>query len=245
MDQNKTTNRNVRNGITWVQRPDISFSFEIETGKMSHLLPKSIVPFEVSPGISIMALTVTKFQHRELSRFGTFVTANWTVLVLQEDIDSIPAGDFNMFVMNVCSSYKPYVDYASEVDLLPIYHKPSLEIDCDNIPGLLDVKDKDGPICQLHTSLDGNDRYEKKIIWGRSIILKNGNVYVQPWKHEGYSIMYNYQKAKKIGTIFNHPDFFKGLDMDDIGDNCRMQFFADPKKESYITYYEPLLVRKV
>lgn len=230
--------RQMSNPVEWAFDFDLCFMLEVETKSIAHYLPRGIYPSEARPGISLLTFSIHRFPEGAVGgKMPGIVEATVGVLVQPNLSIAMPLPRFAVYVIYVTSSCQEFMQYANEVDKMPVYEAKNLKCVISEDFSVF-VSDDRGPMFELRNTIeDISFRYSEMM--GQGLTYANGeNLYCTPFKWTG-DLCEHQDRSKNFGKVYNHPSL-KGIIINEEEQNCYMQMFTPLDDEGVLTYWSPI-----
>ncbi len=236
--------------INWQLGYSLTFCFEIDVSEIKKIIPRSLIPLEVRPGVGILEIAISKFPDGNLGCLPAFNEVSWCIFVHQNLRKRAPNGTkraafISAYMLGVAGDNDGFLKHAYLIDKMPIYICKNLVIENTGMKdGNHDalVYDDRGKIANLKWTYPNfpTNRFEKKDYFIQVYIGHEGNLYYLSVLATGK--IFIHQKTENAGKLYPHP-IFRGLDLSKVSSYCNSQFVAiDFKRYAFYTpeYLSPL-----
>lgn len=224
--------------IDWAFDYDISFLFEVPTQTITSLLPRLVHPYEIRPGVSLLAFGFHQFEPGNLEgALPKFTEANCGILVQPRLSAGMPPPRFAIYVLYISSSEKGFVKHAASVDKMPVYEASNLQWTISADGQRVEVWDDLGPMFNLQNT-QPDPVYTAGDFYAQIFSMPTGDhLYHTQIRWQGI-LSENQHKGRGFGKVYNHPSL-KGLEIDEDNQVCYMQMFTAAKAPGNLTFWTP------
>lgn len=236
--------------INWNLGSSLTFFFEIDISVIKKIIPSTINPLEVRPGIGLFEIGISKFPSGNLDCLPAFNEVSLGVFVHQNLRKKSPAGMkrpafMSVYMLTIAGDNDGFLKHTYLIDKMPIYICKNLVIDNTGIKdGNYDVLvyDDHGKIADLKWTYPNfpTNQFEKKDYSIQIYLGNQGSLYYLALLASGN--IFIHQKTENAGKLYPHP-IFRGLDLSKVSSYCNSQFVAiDFKRYAFYTpeYLSPL-----
>ena len=209
--------------VEWNITHHVMLALEIATAEAEALLPDSVTPVEVRPGVALMHLAALRFAPDNVGP-GSAPFGEVAMMVLVEPNLNLqmPNPRLAMHVLRVRSESEGFVNHRERKTLFtPTQLQSDLVVAFAEDGMSVALSDGHGPIAEMKNS-HPNPRLRPREMWGQHFNHTQGIVYGGPWHWEG--MLFEHQRRKDWGQLHPHP-LFEGINTDRVR-ACYRGFFA-------------------
>ena len=240
-------NKILQNPIAWYADFELYYMAEIDINSLTALLPATIRPIEIRPGIGIVGWGLTRFvdgnivskdkEFSELS-FSAFVQGDLTLLG-----GEIPKN--TCFPFNISSDSNEFLDYANGVDNMPVYRTKGFKLDIDYKSYHVSCYDNDGSIFELKLNFIPEPSYfSNKTFEDQIFTTKDKDIYCANVLWKGKIFETQDRDLIKHCKIYDHP-FYKGIDVNNAIKSSYLLMLSPARNRHKIIFHEPFKIRTI
>ena len=221
------------NLIIWEFDYAMTTFYEVDTDKITSLLPKQLSPMEIVPGVSLLNITAFNFPEGGLGHLPNFQELIAAIVVAPDLSKGVPK--FAMYVFSLGSTSQEHLDHSADYYKLPSYNK----LDYGKINreiNEVDFGDSDGSILTMNNCCDTIGDYLGHERYFQAFVSKGDDVYIADLYLQ--AALFEHQDQGEVGAINNHP-FLKGLELFDEEQVPYLQMVLEPGSKGKQFYYKP------
>ena len=221
------------NLIIWEFDYAMTTFYEVDTDKITSLLPRQLSPMEIVPGVSLLNITAFNFPEGGLGHLPNFQELIAAIVVAPDLSRGVPK--FAMYVFSLGSTNQEHLDHSADYYKLPSYDK--LEYGkISHKKNEADFGDNDGSILTMNNCCDTIGDYLDHERYFQAFVSKGSDVYIADLYLQ--AALFEHQDHGEVGTINNHP-FLKGLELFDEEKVPYLQMVLEPGTKGKQFYYKP------
>lgn len=221
------------NLIIWEFDYAMTTFYEVDTDKISSLLPKELSPMEIVPGVSLLNITAFNFPKGGLGHLPKFQELIAAIVVAPDLSRGVPK--FAMYVFSLGSTSQEHLDHSADYYKLPSYNKLEYgKISHDK--NELEFGDSDGSILMMNNCCNDIGDYLGHERYFQAFVSKDNDVYIADLYLK--AALFEHQEQGDAGIIHNHP-FLKGLELFDEETVPYLQMLLEPRTKGKQFYYKP------
>lgn len=209
--------------IPWYCTYNLDYLFELDITQLQSVLPQHIHAVEVRPGVGLLSMGYLLFDPGNVGIMPGFSELSCCVVV-HSDLSVSPQARFGLYVINITSDSELFLDWAYEIDKIPVYRPQGIRFETDREKGIGIVKDSTGIICELRSCFAGPPpSFHDDLVIVHMFTKVNGVLYrtLVKW----FGLKFEHQKIGDGGRLYNHP-FFGGLDVESSDGTCYLQLLT-------------------
>ena len=221
------------NLIIWEFDYAMTTFYEVDTDKITSLLPRQLSPMEIVPGVSLLNITAFNFPEGGLGHLPNFQELIAAIVVAPDLSRGVPK--FAMYVFSLGSTNQEHLDHSADYYKLPSYDKLEYgKISYEKNEA--DFGDNDGSILAMNNCCDTIGDYLDHERYFQAFVSKGSDVYIADLYLQ--AALFEHQDHGEVGTINNHP-FLKGLELFDEEKVPYLQMVLEPGTKGKQFYYKP------
>lgn len=227
-----TTTNNPKGTLLWEYNFALCTFFEIETEAIEHLVPKTLTPVEVVPGLSLFSLIAFNFPAGALGTLPEFQELILSLIVTPDLSRGVPKSA--MYIVSLGSTCQEHLDHCISYYKLPVYGRftrATIEHETHTVK----YENDDGPILTMK-NIHPNPKFSDGELYFQSFVKDAGDTYVSDIVMKGN--LFEHQQAGKAGRLWPHP-FFRGIDPDEAELVTFLQMLNEPGSLGQQSYPQP------
>lgn len=220
--------------VSWNADFNMEFSFEVGLRSVEALLPHGLAAVEVLPGTALIGLGYLRFPAG--NPVGDPVQELALVIQVYPDMSDRRVARAGYYVVNIAADRESFLDWANEVDRMPVHRTSGLRFDADPERWIVTVSDDHGPICTLANS-------HPRPTW------KPGQAFFQAFTSKDgvrmrglvswSGVRCEHQKKSPESRLHPHP-FYRGIDVSSARPHLQMITPAGSRVEQRFYAPQPL-----
>lgn len=217
--------------VSWNADFNMEFSFEVGLRSVEALLPSGLVAVEALPGCALIGVGYLRFPAGNPVRDPVQELA--LVIQVYPDMSERRVARAGYYVVNIAADRESFLDWADEVDRMPVYRASGLCFGVDPERWIITVADDHGPICTL-ASDHPKPVFKPGQAFFQAFTAKDG---IRARALVSWSgTRCESQRRSPQSRLHPHP-FYRGIDVS--GARPHMQIFTPPGSRVEQRFYVP------
>jgi hypothetical protein len=207
--------------VPWNADFNMEFSFEVDLRAAEAVLPRGLAAVEALPGRALLGVGYLRFPPG--NPIGDeLVHELATVVQVYPDMRDRRIARAGYYVVNIASTSGRFLDWANEVDRMPVHRSSGVRFDAEPERWRVAVADDDGPICTLANS-HPQPSFKAGQAFFQAFTLQDGVCKrgLVSWS----GVRCEHQRRSVESRLHPHP-FFRGIDVSSA--RPHMQIFTRP-----------------
>lgn len=197
----------------------LNYMYEVDTARISPLLPAPLSPKEPRPGRSLVNVGYMKFDATQIGGLADTIELTLSIIINPDLSLDMPLPRMSVYDFRIASNCPVFLAHEDEYQKLKGMHLPGLSRRLE-APGHLDVWDDEGPIFALRNP-NPAPIYKYEYATGQYVSDHPSGLHQGVFSWEGVGC--EQQADGDCGRLFPHR-FYQEIDVSWIGD-CFLQMF--------------------
>lgn len=240
------TNQQQDASVIWYSDYECYFMFEVSISQLTPLLPKSIIPTEVRPGVGLIGMGFISFNDDNI------VTPNFREIslsaVVQNDLslidDSLPK--FALFPISITSNSHDFLNQAKSTDYMPSMFLSNVEINLRKNKASGFFQHQSNTILDFKLTALPEERFfsDAEDLF-QVFTINDEYIYVANVAWSGK--IYETQKKSIFESLAleTSHEFFKGITIDDPLNSLYLYMIANPGEVHSVRFPAPQRYRRL